>query len=162
MQHRFRSIRQNVHVGNGLFSVFWNRILDRFNTTSKQLQSEQMDLNTAVVLLQSLEFFVQSQRDQFDEFERMGAQMSGTSEYRQQNQRIRRRNVRMDPLDYAKTAEVQLSDKERFRAECFLPVIDKLLVALSTRISAYADICQRFGFLKKLTHLAITTFNQLQ
>ena len=83
-----------------------------------------MDLNTAVVLLQSLEIFVQCQRDEFDEFERIGAEKSGTSEYKEKIQRIRRRNVRLDPLDYARTAEVQLSDKERFRADCFISVID--------------------------------------
>jgi hypothetical protein len=69
------------------------------------LQTEQMDLNTAIVLLQSLEIFVQCQHDEFDKLEAIGAEISGTSESRQQNQRVRRRNVRMDPLDYAKTAK---------------------------------------------------------
>ena len=108
----------------------------------------------SVTQLKSLEIFVSSRRGRFDEFERDGAQHSDTTEYAQQNQRIRRSNVRLNPLDYGHTPGVQLSPRDRFRAESFLPVIDMLSSALSTRVSEYKDVCDRSGFLHQLGKLS--------
>ena len=96
----------------GIFAVVWNVILERFNTTSKQLQDETIDLNTAVYLLQSLETFVQSLRYRFDEFEQRGKDTSGAEEYTKQRQRTRRCNVRLNPLDYKHRPEVQRTHKD--------------------------------------------------
>jgi hypothetical protein len=138
----------------GFFACFWHAILDRLNSTSKKLQDDQLDLNTAVNLLKSLETFVKSLPDRFEEFESVGARNSGTTEYAQQNQRVRKANVRLNPLDYGHTPEVQLSPRERFRIDSFVPVIDMLLSALSTRVSAYKEICDRFGFLQHIDKLS--------
>lgn len=137
----------------GFFACFWHVILDRFNSTSKKLQDDQLDLNTAVNLLKSLETFVKSLPGRFEEFESVGAQNSGTTEYAQQNQRVRRANVRLNPLDYGYTSEVHLSPRDRFRIDSFVPVIDMLVSALSTRVSAYKEICDRFGFLHHIDKL---------
>jgi hypothetical protein len=51
----------------GFFACFWHAILDRLNSTSKKLQDDQLDLNTAVNLLKSLETFVKSLPDRFEE-----------------------------------------------------------------------------------------------
>ena len=100
---------QLCKLETGFFACFWHAILERFNSTSKKLQDDQLDLNNAVNLLKSLETFVQSLRDRFDEFEHDGAHNSGTKQYAQENQRIRRSNVRLNPLDYGHTHEVQLT-----------------------------------------------------
>lgn len=136
----------------GFFACFWHAVLERFNCTSKELQDDQIDLNTAVILLKSLNSFVQSLRDRFDDFERDGAQRSGATQYSQQNQRVRRANVRLNTLDYGQTPEVQRSPKDRFRGDSFLPVIDLLISALSSRLKAY--ISSRFGFLRLLDQLS--------
>jgi hypothetical protein len=146
---------QMCKLETGIFACLWHVILDRLNSTSKKLQDDQLDLNTAVNLLKSLEMFVKSLRDRFDEFERDGAQHSGTTEYAQQNQRFRRANVRLDPLDYGHTPEVQLLPRDRFRTNSFLPVIDMLMSALSTRVSAYKGVCDRFGFLQQVNKRSI-------
>lgn len=132
----------------GIYTVFWNHILERFNCTSKLLQDSQLDLNSAVAAVKSLKSFVQSKRDCFSDYEREGANKSGTTEYVQT--RPRQRNVRLTPLDYGRTPEAVLSQSEKFRIENFLPVIDKFISSLEQRLAAYELVCSRFGFLSEL------------
>ena len=73
----------------GMYSVFWNEILERVNANSRKLQDPTLDLNAVV----SLKRFVEAKRDTFTEYERHGATLSGTSDYGQTRQRPR--NVRM-------------------------------------------------------------------
>jgi len=143
----------------GIFAVVWNVILERFNTTSKQLQDETTDLNTAVYLLQSLEAFVQS-RCAIDSTSLDKEGRILLEEYTKQHQRTRRRNVPLNPLDYEYGAEVQRTHKNEFKGDCFLPVIDMLLSSLANRISAYKDVCNRFGFLRQLAALSIDDINK--
>ena len=77
----------------GIYSVFWNEILERVNATSRKLQDPALDLNAAVAMVVSLKRFVDSKRETFTEYERHGATLSGTSDYVQTRQRPR--NVRM-------------------------------------------------------------------
>ena len=81
----------------GIYTVFWNDILERVNATSKILQDPQLDLNSAVAAVKSLRTFIESKRDRFEEYEKEGGIKSGTTEYVQRRQR--RRNVRLDPLN---------------------------------------------------------------
>ena len=50
-------------------AVFWNIILERFNRVSMALQSAEIELGTAVKLLQSLQDFVSEIRGNFDAIE---------------------------------------------------------------------------------------------
>ena len=80
-----------------------------------ETEDDQIELNTAVILLKSLNSFVLTLGDRFDDFERDGALRSGTTQYSQQNmQRVRRTNARLNTLDYGQTPEVQCSSKDRF------------------------------------------------
>ena len=117
------------------------------------LPSDKIDLDTAVILLKSLKVCVQSLRNRFDEFERDGIQRTSSVEYSEQNRRVRRANVRLNPLDYGHAPEVQRTPKERFIGDSFLPVIYLLLLTLSDRISAYDETCSRFGFIRQLVNL---------
>ena len=51
-----------------LLVVFWSVVLERFYQTSIKLQSTYMDLNEAVKLLRSLNNYVSSLRDAFEDF----------------------------------------------------------------------------------------------
>jgi len=81
----------------GIYTVFWNDMLQRFNATSKILQNPKLDLNSAVAAIKSLQVFVESKRDSFKEYEKEGIDKSGTTEY--VRKRERRRNVRLNPLE---------------------------------------------------------------
>ncbi|XP_043483534.1 uncharacterized protein LOC122511996 [Leptopilina heterotoma] len=134
-----------------IYIKFWHDILERFNSTNKILQSSTMILSTAVNGLKSLKTFVESKRDSFETYEIAGKELSNTEEY--ESVRVRRPSVKLRPLDYGQAPAVQLSARDKFRTECFLPVIDQLNLALAERIMAYEAICERFGFLAELNDI---------
>lgn len=53
-----------------MMTIFWDRILGRFKATSDKLQTSDIDLATAVWLLQSLLSYVGTLRDQFADLEK--------------------------------------------------------------------------------------------
>jgi len=103
-----------------LYCVFWYVILERSNATNKTLQDPKLDINTAVACLRSLSSFIQLKRDCFDECERRGIEKTGSSNYVQTHTPLRRRNVRLTPLDYGQAPEASLTPAETFRTESYL------------------------------------------
>lgn len=77
--------------------------------------------------------------------------MSGRTKY--SKIRIRSQSVRFTPLESRNQETIQLSQKEKFLSEIFLPVIDQLSTSLTDRIKAYDLICERFGFFCKLGNM---------
>ena len=75
--------------------------------------------------------------------------MSGATDYKL-NQRNRRINVRLQPLDYGHSEEATLSPSQRFRVEAFLPVIDQFVASLDQRASTYDSLSSMFGFINNL------------
>ncbi|XP_050061579.1 uncharacterized protein LOC126551671 [Aphis gossypii] len=59
----------------GIYTVFWNNILERVDKTNKLLQDATFDLNTAISAIKSLKNFVQAKRDNFDQYEKQGAEI---------------------------------------------------------------------------------------
>lgn len=55
----------------GIYTVFWNNILKRVDSTNKLLQDPTLDLNTAVSSIKSLKNFVQAKRVTFDQYEKI-------------------------------------------------------------------------------------------
>lgn len=130
----------------GIFTAFWNDILQRVDATNRSLQNPKLDLNAAVALLTGLKDCISSKRDDFKNYEKHGEQLSGSSEYVQNTTRRRQRNVRLDPLDYGRAEEVQLSPSSKYKAESFLPVVDQFISCLDQRLQAYKLVSSQFGF----------------
>ncbi|CAH2302261.1 Hypothetical predicted protein [Pelobates cultripes] len=84
---------------------FWNTFLQRFNSSSKTLQSVQLNLNAAVGVLKSLKDFINEQHTKFDAFEEAGKRLTDTEEYVVEHHHLQRRNVRQQPLDYGHSEE---------------------------------------------------------
>ena len=57
---------------NCILLVFWSVVMERFHQTSIKLQSTNVDLNETVKLLRSLNNYVSSLRDAFENFEEKG------------------------------------------------------------------------------------------
>ncbi|XP_065664567.1 uncharacterized protein LOC136086211 [Hydra vulgaris] len=87
----------------GIYTVFWNNILERVDKTNKLLQDATLDLNTAISAIKSLKNFVQAKRDNFDQYEKQGAEISKTTDYLKH--RKRQRNIRLNPIDFYETPE---------------------------------------------------------
>ena len=137
---------QMNQLETGIYTTFWNDILQRTDATSKNLQHAKLHLNTAVASLTSLKDYVASKRDSFDTYEKQGQELSGSADYVQTKTRHKRRNVRLNPLDYGHAEEAQLSPSEKYRTETFLPVIDQFIASLDQRLQAYKQISSQFSF----------------
>ena len=74
----------------------------------------------------------------------MAKRISGTPEYDQVRPYLR--NMRLSPLGYGQAQEVQLTSKEKFWTESFIPVIDQFIVSLTERIAADDIVSKGFGF----------------
>ena len=111
----------------------WHQILKRFHRTSQVLQSADEDLNTAVALYESLIEFVHSLRTRFEEFEAEGKKLSECNQY---------------------AGEIKACETpaDNFRTGIFL-IIESLDAEWRKRLSAYTNISERFGFLRKLADL---------
>ena len=79
-------------------------------------------------MVKSLNTFVESKRDCFQEYEKEGIEKSGTTEYIQK--RERQRNVGLHPLDQPRhvVPRMELTQSDKFRIQNFLPV--NLLISL--------------------------------
>lgn len=137
----------------GIYTVFWNDILERTHATSCLLQDAKLDINTATAAVKSLRAYIISRRDNFPTYELGGAQKAGTADY-DVSHRKRQRNVRLIPLDYGKAVEAELSPSDKFKIENFLPVVDMFTTSLTQRLSAYEVVSGRFGFLRHLETLS--------
>ena len=145
--------RQMEQLEISFFTVSWYEILERFNSTSKLLQKEDIDLNTCVGLYQSLFGFVQNLRDEFDKYETDAIALCGNDAYIFEYARNRKRNVRLKDINDKSAPEVELSGREKFRTQDFLTIVDKLAVELKHRQEAYSSVTVCFGFLNDLRDL---------
>jgi len=98
--------------------------------------------------LESLKLFVEPKRNNFDKYEEAAKKISHTDQYVQS--RTRTRNVRLNPLDYGKAQDANLSPKEKYKLSAFIPVVDQLCVSLTERLHAYEAVRSRFGFLNHI------------
>ncbi|CAH0554065.1 unnamed protein product [Brassicogethes aeneus] len=110
-----------------------------------------MTLESAMHTLKSLKLFVESKRDEFDKYEEAAKGIPSTDQYVQS--RTSTRNVRLDPLDYMKAQDANLSPKDKFKVSGFIPVMDQLCDSLTERLHAYDDVRSKFGFLNHLEEM---------
>ena len=66
----------------GIYLVFWHDVLQRVNKTSQKLQSYDIDLNTSIELLKSLRSYVESLRNNFNNYETLGKKNIGVRRVR--------------------------------------------------------------------------------
>jgi hypothetical protein len=145
--------KQMNTLETGVMVSLWNRILQRFDKTSKTLQASNIHLNTATSLLKSLLDFVQSLREVFQDCEEEGKAYSKCEVYKVERSRNKRRPTQADDGD-GEDALTSLSPSHCFKVTVFYVVIDKLVSALHHRLSAYENVSNRFGFLADVDTLS--------
>uniref|UniRef100_H3AGF6 DUF4371 domain-containing protein n=1 Tax=Latimeria chalumnae TaxID=7897 RepID=H3AGF6_LATCH len=129
-----------------IMTEIWHMILERFHKTSAKLQDLKMDLNTAVVLLESLyhpNFLILKNEVRITSHVLITTEMSYIEDENATDN------------DDGESEETQLLPRESFRIETYLVIMDKLLSALAQRLDAYKEVCSRFGFLLKLTSMSV-------
>lgn len=138
-------LKKMAKLETAFMAIFWCEILERFDKTSVALQKPGLDISTAVDLLSSLEGFVDSLRPLFDTFEARARTMSSSQCYQDEGKRIA---VSKYPDG---KSDCRLRGRKKFLVETYNVVLDCLGSALRVRKAAYADLCEKFGFLKLLT-----------
>ena len=119
---------------------FWSRVLGRFHRVSKALQKSELLLSTCAELYSSLVDFLNEIRDEFDEFDQQAKATLPNINYRAVTRRQRN----------APDALSELSSKERFKINSFIPMLDALEANLRRRANVYSDIAEMFLFLANL------------
>lgn len=144
----------------GIMASFWFDILENLNNTSKTLQSSHILLNTAISCVKSLKKFIADKRDSFTHYERLGIELTDIEDYT--NHRIRRSNVRLEPLDHSdsRAPEVEFTPAKSFRIRHYIPIVDTFVNALDKRISAYEEADLRFGFLSNFNKLTLDEISE--
>ncbi|XP_028404014.1 uncharacterized protein LOC114526629 [Dendronephthya gigantea] len=130
----------------GILAVLWYHILHRFHGSSQVLQSAEQDLNSAVAIYESLADFIRKLRTRFEEFERKGKVLSECDQYKEDVQRVRRRNRHYDDPEAA--PEQPQTPADKFRTGTFLVIVDSIASELQKRLDAYSEIAAKFGFLR--------------
>lgn len=135
-----------------LLAMLWRDILHRFNAVSKTLQTENLQMDVAVNLLESLCKFVKDLRQKFDVYESKAKKFSEISDYSDAFVRGKKRSTQCAPYE-GSGEDVRLHGSNKFRVETFLPIIDTLTSELERRTQVYHGINNRFGFFTKLSSL---------
>ena len=146
-------MRKMYQLEYGILTELWSTIMERFNLTSKALQSATLALNNAVNMLHSLKTYVEGLRNKFEEFEEMGGKLTANEEYRDANIRKRQRSVKIKRYD-GSAEDAQLSPRDKFITEVFLPIVDNLVAALEKRLDAYKTVCSLFGFMENMKDMS--------
>ena len=118
-------------------TVFWNTILKRTNQTSKMLQSETIDLCTAVALFRSLNQFFAEQRSQerFAHFCARGQILCGSTGFSEKRLRKSKRTP-----DDTSDKGITFNAEDRLRIQTYFPILDALMNDLrETQFSDYHE-----------------------
>ena len=139
----------------GVMVLLWDKVMGRFNSTSKSLQKSDQDLISACELMRGLLEFTHGLREdgEYEELEKQAKTLTKCQHYEEVARRPRKRNRKHDDdYGWATTAHTSHSAPEqsassKFRIKVYLVVIDTLVSALQTRLEAYTILRDRFGFL---------------
>ena len=136
----------------GISTELWSTIMDRLKDTSTMLQAADLDLNTAVSLIQSLTDYISSLRSEFELFELKGQELTGNDVYNEKNALKLVRSTRITFHEGNKEG-VRLSPRKYFRITVFLQIIDSILATMQKRFIAYSGVRDKFSFLHNIIDL---------
>ena len=140
-------------------SILWHKILQRFHSTSKNLQRPDMSLESCVALYNGIESFCPHLRDEFDTIEKDGLKLTTGIQktYVSQNKRNRKTKKTFGYEAEDTGCSRSLEDaRKSFRIGTYLPIIDTLIAEVRRRKRMYCILQQNFKFLLNLNTWAIS------
>ncbi|OCU00650.1 hypothetical protein XELAEV_18006429mg [Xenopus laevis] len=151
-QNEAAGLSKNLRkLETAIMTVFWSLILEWFNAASKRLQCVNIDIGTVVKLYDGLTTLVQDTRDEFERFERDAKELSGLEDY--DSSTARPRKIKL-PFDVSPQGHIQLSPRDKFRVNTFLPILDKLSHELRRRTEAYKSLNSNFVLFENMSMLS--------
>ncbi|XP_072351187.1 zinc finger MYM-type protein 1-like [Scyliorhinus torazame] len=142
-----------VKLEDAILTVVWEDVLERFNKTSRKLQTSGFDVFEGYLLLSSLLSFVKELRENSAdriahyESEAKGLREDITSSYSDASKRIVTRKFSDGTSGIA-----SLRGVDKFRIEVLYQLYDCLIIQLRKRIDPYEQIAKRFKFLSELVN----------
>ena len=137
-----------------LMAMIWNTILAWFNKASKAFQGIDVDLKKVVDTIDSIEKFLKSLRERYEELELEAKNLCGNTESKSTKERPRKRNKYYDTNTTSASEEVNFSPREKFRRETFNAILDQLSVALQQQWVAYQSVYDRIKVVVNLCTLS--------
>ena len=146
-------VKKLDELDNAVLCVVWNDILQRMNIVSKCLQEPGIELCNVVNLYDSLIKHFREMRNctdttdpaGFHAFEQKAKCNSHVNaDYCESHARKR---VRKSMPDDGPASDLELTASDRFRTQVFYVILDKLLVEMERRKTAYNAVCRKFSFL---------------
>ncbi|XP_008179576.1 uncharacterized protein LOC103308262 [Acyrthosiphon pisum] len=129
-----------------IMATLWGDILERFNKTSKQLQSVEIDLETVVCLYESLIRYVLDLRSMFDIYEERAINKSGHKTYQEILKRKRKLTA-----DEKRVGEINFEIRDSLRINTYYAIIDNLHSELERRKFYYDECIQFRSYLMSLS-----------
>ncbi|KAJ8938652.1 hypothetical protein NQ314_011391 [Rhamnusium bicolor] len=121
--------------------VFWEAILERFHKTNLKLQSIDIDSSDVALLYASLIDFVQSLRNE----NMFNTYVSKATEFAEESYEYdRQRKCKLFPGDFRED-EIVLTGREKLKVDSFYAILDKIIVELKKRSTAYENIFSKFS-----------------
>ncbi|XP_057770617.1 uncharacterized protein LOC130990394 [Salvia miltiorrhiza] len=127
--------------------TIWHNILNKTNLISKKLQSKDMQIDVAIVILKGLiSYFEKYREDGFQSALTLAKELASKMEIDPifpPKRMIRRKKQ----FDESCQEEIPLSDEEYFRINYFLVIVDIAILSLKTRFEQLTIFEDIFGFL---------------
>lgn len=147
VKHEAKALRKKLEkFETAILLVVWDTILQRLNISNKTTQSTTCNISVLKPLHDSLIDFVQSVRDNFEQYEEEASKLA-KKEYELKRKIRKPKNKFLD--DCQNDNSVVLTGRDSFKTQCFYVICDALLSELHKRRAAYLEIQNRFGFLMK-------------
>jgi len=135
--------------------LLWEEILERFNKTSKKLQTLGLDLCEGYALISSLESFVKAIRqdcnEKLIEYELKAIKMSLNIEKNYSDQRNKTKKY-----SDGKKGKDTLTGRDKFRVEVVNILLDSLISELNKRGEVYEKLGKKFKFLIDIRNTTIS------
>lgn len=140
-----------VTLETAVLTIVWDEVLERFNKVSKKIQSPGLDICEGFALISSLQSFVktlrQNSESKYSEYETRAKELSPEIKrnYKDFDKRSRTRVY----SDGERGTEV-LREKNKFRVQVFIVLLDSLIAELDKRSNSYKALTGTFKFLMNL------------
>lgn len=124
---------------------FWSTVLHRIHKVSKAMQSGTVDMLLVRDLYGSLEQYFMEQRNHFNYFEELAADISKITSYEKDTKRQPKRKVWPD--EDRSEEVISFPGRNDLKINTFLPIIDSFVCEFKRRKTAYDEFQCRFYFL---------------
>ena len=142
-----------------ILCILWQKILQRFHSTSESLQRADMTLRSCAALYNGIESFCQHLRDEFDKTEKDGLKLTTGMQktYVSPNKRNRKTKKTFDYEGEDTGCTRALEDaRQSFRIGTCFSIIDLLIAEVRRRKFVYCIWQQNFNLLLNLNIWAIS------